>query len=86
MSNTFPKYSLSDDFRLFYWREGQDEIDFVLEKRGQVVGLEIKTSASGYHTGMAAFKKSFQPQKVLLVGDSGLPWQEFLSMNPETLF
>jgi len=35
---------------------------------------------------MQAFEKKFQPQKVLLVGDEGLPWQEFLKIDPAELF
>lgn len=35
---------------------------------------------------MAAFQKEFQPDRVLLVGEGGLPWQDFLKMNPVELF
>ncbi|MCC6281986.1 MAG: ATP-binding protein [Saprospiraceae bacterium] len=79
--------ALTEDFRLHYWRDGDREVDFVLEKRGKVIGLEIKSTATNrYHSGMAAFHKAFQPDKMLLVGDNGLGWKEFLSMNPSELF
>jgi len=79
--------ALTDDFKLFYWREGNQEVDFVLEKRGKVIGIEVKSAATTrYHSGIAAFQKSFQPEKILLVGDNGLRWQEFLSVNPSDLF
>lgn len=79
--------ALTDDFRLFYWREGDQEVDFVLEKRGKVIGIEVKSAdTTRYHSGMATFQKSFQPDKILLVGDSGLHWKEFLAMNPADLF
>ncbi len=35
---------------------------------------------------MDVFNKMFNPDKVLLVGDSGIPWQEFLKINPLELF
>jgi hypothetical protein len=35
---------------------------------------------------MAAFKKKFNPDKVLFVDNSGLSWQEFLKMKPMDLF
>jgi hypothetical protein len=35
---------------------------------------------------MQAFSKKFSPEKVLLVGDDGLAWQEFLELNPKELF
>jgi len=33
-----------------------------------------------------AFQKAFNPDKVLLIGESGIPWQEFLKINPKELF
>jgi hypothetical protein len=35
---------------------------------------------------MAAFCKECNPYKILLVGNSGIPWQEFLELNPLELF
>jgi hypothetical protein len=34
---------------------------------------------------MTAFQKEFNPARILLIGNSGLPWQEFLQLNPATL-
>lgn len=79
-------HSLTEDFQLRYWRHGNYEIDFVLEKRGKVIGLELKSGTSQKTGGMAAFKKQFNPDKLLLIGNSGLPWQEFLLLNPNELF
>lgn len=79
-------YSLSENFGLHYWRERNDEVDFILERRGKIIGLEIKTGASTGTKRMSAFQKQFNPDKVLLIGDSGLPWQEFLKINPSSLF
>lgn len=79
--------ALTDGFRLYYWRDGNQEVDFVMEKHGKVIGLEVKNAASTpYHAGMAAFQKAFKPEKVLLIGERGLPWQEFLSISPIDLF
>jgi len=79
-------HSLTENFSVYYWRHRNDEIDFVLEKRGKVVGLEVKSSTAGNISGMAAFKNKYTPHKVLLVGNSGIPWQEFLQINPAELF
>jgi hypothetical protein len=35
---------------------------------------------------LAAFKKKFNPNKILLVGNTGLSWQEFLKLKPADLF
>ncbi len=80
-------HGLADDFKVYYWREANQEVDFVLEKRGAVVGLEVKGGVPrGYPSGMGAFQQRFQPQRVLLVGAGGLPWADFLAMDPGELF
>lgn len=71
---------------VFYWREGNDEVDFVLEKNGQAIAIEVKSGTHLRVTGMAVFQKNFQPHKVLMVGKSGVPWQDFLRISPEDLF
>jgi len=79
-------HSLTEKFNLHYWRERNDEVDFVIERRGEVIGLEVKTGAAASTAGMEVFKKRFNPKKVLLIGNSGLPWQDFLQINPVELF
>ena len=85
-SNALINYSITEGFTVSYWREGNAEVDFVLEKKGKVIGLEVKSGNAQFSSGIAAFKKRFDPYKILLVGNSGLPWQEFLKINPVELF
>lgn len=79
-------YSLQERFQLYYWRHQNDEVDFVITNGKVVVGLEVKSGRSQRASGMDAFRKQFKPDKVLLIGNEGLPWQEFLSFNPIALF
>jgi len=79
-------YSVSENYNIYYWRHKSSEIDFVLENNGKVIGLEIKSGAKQQARGMEVFKKEFSPDKVMLIGDSGLPWQDFLKINPMELF
>lgn len=79
-------FCLTDDFRVHYWREGNDAVDFVLEKGKKLIGLEVKSGTTRTSVGMAAFKKKFEPAKILLIGKGGLPWQDFLKMDPAELF
>jgi uncharacterized protein len=80
-------YARQEGFRLYYWREGNDEVDFVIEHRGKTVAIEVKSGAKhGNLAGMESFKKQFEPDKLLLVGSTGLAWQEFLTINPLELF
>ena len=79
-------YSRTEGFSLHYWRERNDEVDFVIEKKGKVIGLEVKSGVAQSSAGIIAFKKQVNPDKVLLVGNSGIKWQDFLKMNPADLF
>ena len=79
-------HSLTEKFNLHYWRERNEEVDFVIERKGKVIGLEVKSGAAGSTSGMTAFKNKFNPDKVLLIGNKGLPWQDFLKLNPVSLF
>jgi predicted AAA+ superfamily ATPase len=79
-------YSITEGFFVYYWREQNQEVDFVLEKKGKVIGLEVKSGVTQSSLGMSAFKKAFNPDKILLIGNSGLPWQDFLKLNPAELF
>lgn len=78
--------SLTSGFILHYWRDGNNEVDFVLEKKGKLIALEVKSGAAFRTQGMTAFQKTYNPDRILLVGDSALPWQDFLAMDPNSLF
>lgn len=73
-------------FNVYYWRHRDEEVDFVLEQRGRVIALEVKSGRGGGTKGMKTFDEQFHPEKVLLVGRAGISWQEFLSIDPIDLF
>lgn len=77
---------LNQDYSVHYWRHRNDEVDFVIERKGKIIGLEVKSGATQKAAGMEAFRKQFNPHKVLLVGNIGIPWQEFLKMKVSDLF
>ncbi len=63
---------------LFYWREGNHEVDFVLQEGNRVTGIEVKSGRIHNAKGMAEFDKRFKPDKLLLVGIDGIPVGDFL--------
>ncbi|PKP41664.1 MAG: AAA family ATPase [Bacteroidetes bacterium HGW-Bacteroidetes-10] len=79
-------HSTSERYNLYYWREGNLEVDFVLEKGDNIIGLEVKSGTKEGTAGMSIFAKKFNPDKVLLVGTGGIPYDEFLKINPKELF
>ncbi len=75
-------HTLAENFTLYYWRDGNREVDFVLEKGGKVLAIEVKSGMKADQTGMKSFNERFHPDKMLLVGTGGIPYEEFLKMNP----
>ncbi|MDR1557635.1 MAG: ATP-binding protein [Tannerellaceae bacterium] len=79
-------HAVSERYNLYYWREGNNEVDFILEKGDKVIGLEVKSGASADNIGMGIFNEKFHPNKMLLVGTGGIPYADFLKINPKELF
>jgi predicted AAA+ superfamily ATPase len=79
-------HSISERYNLYYWREGNNEVDFVLQKGQKVIGLEVKSGRKADNAGMGVFAGAFHPEKVLLIGTGGIPYQDFLELNPKSLF
>ena len=71
----------ASDIRLHYWREGSLEVDFVLQRGGRAIAIEVKSGLHrGVLLGMDKFKKRFRPHGSLLVGEGGVPLNEFLTV------
>ena len=73
-------------FEVFYWRERNDEVDFILRKKGSVVAIEVKSNAEKRTEGLEKFRELFKPQKSFIIGDGGIGAEEFLSMDIKKLF
>ncbi len=73
-------------FELFYWRERNDEVDFILRKNKSVVAIEVKCNAEKRTDGMNKFKELFAPASSFIVGDGGIPAKDFLEMDLTKLF
>ena len=79
-------HSVSERYNLYYWREGNYELDFILEKGNKLIGLEVKSGTKADNAGTAKFMEKYHPEKVLLIGTGGIPYEEFLKMNPTEIF
>ena len=70
-----------------YWKDGNHEVDFVLSRGPHVVGIEVKSGkAPATHSGLSEFERQFKPRNTLIVGDSGVPLHEFLSVPGDHWF
>jgi predicted AAA+ superfamily ATPase len=65
---------------LFYWRERNREVDFVLRAGKAVIAIEVKSGRSpDALPGLGAFADAFKPKRTLMVGEDGIPLEDFLS-------
>ena len=76
--------SLEHQFELFYWRDRNREVDFVVRHHGRLIAIEVKSGQRRVALpGMEAFSKAFNPHRVMLVGGDGISLEAFLSMDPQ---
>jgi len=73
--------------RLFYWRERNLEVDFVVERAGKVIAIEVKSGRRRDGLpGVGAFLKAYPKARTLLVGADGVAVEEFLLKPVEAWF
>ncbi len=71
--------SLGTPLKIYYWREGAKEVDFIVQYGKTLTAIEVKSGRSRETlAGITQFTKQFKPQRSLLVGADGIPAEEFL--------
>lgn len=80
-------YAYAGEYKVYYWRTKPGcEVDYVLEKQGKLVAIEVKSNDDDWNNGLVEFKEAFKPYLSLVVGRGGMQAEDFLSMNPVDLF
>lgn len=83
-------YLLSESFvhrfEVYYWRERNDEVDFILKKQSSVVAIEVKSNSEKWTDGLSKFRETFHPAASFIVGDGGISAEDFLTMDVVKLF
>ncbi len=64
--------------RLDWWREGNYEVDYVLQAGGAVCGLEVKSGRAGLRSakGLSEFKRRFPKARTRVIGAEGISLAE----------
>ncbi len=75
-----------NNMEVYYWRERDKEVDYIVKYNNKIVALEVKSGARKAISGVKAFDEQFKPEKSFVVGTGGFPWSEFLEINPTDLF
>ena len=75
------------DLEVHWWREGDDEVDFVVRRGGRVTAVEVKSGRQGRRgRGLAALAARHRLDRRLLVGGDGIAVADFLESSPERYF
>lgn len=78
--------SVGSPCNVYYWREGIKEVDFIIQKGKSVTALEVKSGRKREnHSGVEAFRKAFRPLHTILVGEGGIPLEQFFRTPITTL-
>ena len=77
--------SISENYKLYYWRNGDYEVDFVIEYGEKLLGLEVKSGISTANKGISKFLTQYPSAKAIFIGTGGISIEEFLKVNPVDL-
>ena len=67
------------EYQLYYWRDNNDEVDFVLSRGEHSVAIEVKSGRHQMNSGLPAFRERFHPQYSMVVGGNAMPLEEFFA-------
>ena len=80
-------------YKLSYWRDGNDEVDFVISRDEEVCAIEVKSGSRLQNKGMQIFKQKYPAAKLYVVSyqefsqNSGcILLEDFLKISPDNLF
>ena len=79
-------------YKVHYWRDGNNEVDFVVTDGKKLFALEVKSGAKATNHGMEAFKQQYPNAKLYVVASkefesgSRIPLEQFLKLSPSELF
>lgn len=74
------------DYRLYYWRESNDEVDYILERHGQTIAIEVKSGRRTQNRGLSVFSERFSPRHAIIVGSGSFTIEDFLQIDLERLW
>lgn len=69
------------DYKIYYWREKEQEVDFILVADETVIAIEVKSGRRSMNSGLPAFSRQFHPSRTLVVGTGGLSLEDFFATD-----
>lgn len=74
------------EYQLYYWRENNEEVDFVIVRGEHLVAIEVKSGRRQNNSGLATFRNMYHPQYSLVVGGQSMSLEQFFTGNLANLF
>jgi predicted AAA+ superfamily ATPase len=78
--------ALKNNMSVLWWRDRNDEVDFIVEYHGRIVAIEVKSTYKGNRKGLTEFTRRYNPDRVYYIDNRSLTWQEFLTIELTELF
>lgn len=72
--------------QVLYWRDGNDEVDFVIKTPRKTWAVEVKSGLDKPGRGLSAFLKQHPKAQPFIIGPSGMPLEEFFAKEPAEIF
>ena len=69
-------------YEVTYWRDRNDEVDFVVRSPRGVWAIEVKSGHPGKAAGLDRFLLGHRGARCLIVGSGGMPLEEFFATDP----
>ena len=71
--------------QVYYWRENNAEVDFILQRGLSVIAIEVKSNNARTNAGLQLFRSKYKPLQAFVVGNEGIPLSDFLQMDLRSL-
>ena len=72
--------------QVYYWRENNAEVDFILQRGLSIVAIEVKSNNARTNAGLHLFNSKYKPLQAFVVGNEGIPLADFLQTDLRLLF
>lgn len=72
-------------YQLNYWRDGANEVDYIVSNGKTILAIEVKAGADTKHTGLSVFGEKYKHAKSIIVGTSGIALDKFLASDISVL-
>lgn len=65
-------------FDVYWWREGYNEVDYVLSRGDRIIAIEVKSGKIRSLGGLDAFLNQYPQAKAVVIGSAECPLEDFL--------